>query len=129
MPTIAPYAPPASLRNRSRKARRGKPVGAKIVGEFADHLPLNRQQTIFARHGVELSRKTMGYAPTRQRAGPEKFLEGYKGYLEADAYGGYDALFVNPARGFIELGCYAHSGGITTRLWIPTRRRWVRYCY
>ena len=40
----------------------------------------------------------MGYTPTRQRAGPEKFLEGYKGYLEADAYGGYDAFFVNPAR-------------------------------
>ncbi len=36
----------------------------------------------------------MGYTPTRQRAGPEEFLEGYKGYLEADAYGGYDALFV-----------------------------------
>ena len=36
------------------------------------------------------------YTPTRQRAGPEKFLEGYKGYLQADAYGGYDAFFINP---------------------------------
>jgi hypothetical protein len=26
------------------------------------------------------------YTPTRARAGPAKFLEGYKGYLQADAY-------------------------------------------
>ena len=31
-----------------------------IVGKFADHLPLNRQEKIFQRHGVDLSRKTMG---------------------------------------------------------------------
>ena len=31
-----------------------------IVDKFADHLPLNRQEKIFERHGVDLSRKTMG---------------------------------------------------------------------
>ncbi|WP_206108265.1 IS66 family transposase [Paludisphaera soli] len=30
-----------------------------ITSKFADHLPLYRQEGIFARHGVELSRKTM----------------------------------------------------------------------
>ena len=30
-----------------------------IVGKFADHLPLHRQEKIFARHGVDISRKTM----------------------------------------------------------------------
>jgi transposase len=30
-----------------------------IVAKVADHLPLNRQEKIFARHGVEISRKTM----------------------------------------------------------------------
>jgi transposase len=31
-----------------------------IVSKFADHQPLHRQEKIFARHGVEISRKTMG---------------------------------------------------------------------
>ena len=28
------------------------------------------------------------YTPTRERAGPEKFLAGYRGYLQADACNG-----------------------------------------
>ena len=31
-----------------------------IVSKFADHLPLHRQERIFARYGVDISRKTMG---------------------------------------------------------------------
>jgi transposase len=49
------------------------------------------------------------YTATRERAGPEKFLEGYRGYLQADAYGGYDAFFKDPARGLVEVGCWAHA--------------------
>jgi transposase len=48
------------------------------------------------------------YTPTRERAGPEKFLQEYRGYLQADAYGGYDAFFKDPSRGLIEVGCMAH---------------------
>jgi transposase len=33
------------------------------------------------------------YTPTRERAGPEKFLENYQGYLQADAYVAYDSFF------------------------------------
>jgi len=144
-----------------------------IVAKTADHLPLHRQEKIFERHGVDISRKTMGgwlaqcahlldplygslkavlfqskvigtddtsvkvldaklpfartgriwpyygdsnhpvilydYTATRGRAGPEKFLEGYRGYLQADAYGGYDAFFKDPARGLVEVGCWAHA--------------------
>ena len=144
-----------------------------IVAKNADHLPLHRQEKIFARHGVDISRKTMGgwlaqcanllqplygslkhvlfeskvigtddtsvkvldvklpfartgriwpyygdaehpvilydYTATRERAGPEKFLAGYRGYLQADAYGGYDAFFKDPRRGLIEVGCWAHA--------------------
>jgi hypothetical protein len=36
-------------------------------------------------------------------------LVGYRGYLQADAYGGYDAFFKDPARGLIEVSCWAHS--------------------
>jgi transposase len=143
-----------------------------IVSKYADHLPLHRQEKIFARHGVEISRKTMGgwlpavaelmnplygagkkflfeskvvgtddtgvkvldpklsfartgriwpyvgdadhpvvlydYTATRGRAGPAKFLEGYVGYLQADAYSVYDAFF-KPARGLTEVGCWMHA--------------------
>ena len=144
-----------------------------IVAKNTDHLPLHRQEKIFARHGVDISRKTMGgwlaqcaallqplygslkdvlfeskvigtddtsvkvldvklpfartgriwpycgdakhpvilydYTATRERAGPEKFLAGYRGYLQADAYGGYDAFFKEPGRGLMEVGCWAHA--------------------
>jgi transposase len=144
-----------------------------IVAKVADHLPLHRQEKIFERHGVDISRQTMcgwlaqcadllkplygsmkevlfqskvigtddtsvkvldeklpfartgriwpyygdpdhpvilyDYTATRERAGPEKFLKGYRGYLQADAYGGYDAFFKDPARGLIEVGCWAHA--------------------
>ena len=144
-----------------------------IVAKTVDHLPLHRQEKIFERHGVEISRKTMGgwlaqcanllqplyesakevlfqskvigtddtsvkvldrklpfartgriwpyygdkdhpvilydYTATRERAGPEEFLKGYRGHLQADAYGGYDAFFKDPARGLIEVGCWAHA--------------------
>jgi transposase len=144
-----------------------------IVAKTVDHLPLNRQEKIFERHGADISRKTMcgwmaqsaevveplyqslkdilfqskvigtddtsvkvldgklpfartgrmwpyygdqnhpvivyDYTATRARAGPEKFLDGYRGYLQADAYGGYDAFFKDPARGLIEVGCWAHA--------------------
>jgi transposase len=144
-----------------------------IVAKTADHLPLHRQEKIFERHGVDISRKTMcgwlaqcadllkplyrsakevlfqskvigtddtgvkvldiklpfartgrvwpyygdkdhplilyDYTATRARSGPEKFLKGYCGYLQADAYGGYDAFFKNPARGLIEVGCWSHA--------------------
>ena len=29
--------------------------------------------------------------------------------MQADAYGGYDAFFKDPARGLIEVGCWAHA--------------------
>ena len=118
---------------------------------------MRRQEEIFERHGVDISRKTMGgwlaqcadllkplygsmqeilfqskvigtddtsvkvldgklplvrtgriwpyyddpdhlvifydYTATRERAGPEEFLNGYRGYLQADTYGGYDTFF------------------------------------
>ena len=143
-----------------------------IVSKFADHQPLHRQEKIFERHGVRISRKTMGgwlpsvaglldplyqfskqllfqskvigtddtgvkvldrklslartgriwpyvgdahhpvvvydYTPTRGRDGPAKFLNGYKGYLQADAYCVCDAFF-KPARGLTEVGCMMHT--------------------
>lgn len=50
------------------------------------------------------------YTPTRERAGPEIFLEGYGGYLQADAYGAYDSLFsADRDPPLVEVGCWMHA--------------------
>jgi transposase len=140
-----------------------------ITNKYADHLPLNRQESIFARYGVELSRSTLcdwtmaaaetlepvvkemrkrvlqsvvihtddtpvpvqakrktrkcylwtylgdasnpytiyDFTETRGRAGPETFLEKYKGYLQADAFSGYDKLYLE--KPILEVACMAHA--------------------
>jgi len=49
------------------------------------------------------------YTPDRSRAGPDQFLQAFNGYLQADAYAGYDALYRAPARGVTEVACWAHA--------------------
>ena len=142
-----------------------------IVSKYADHLPLYRQEGIFRRHGVELSRQTMcdwmavsaellepivaemhreikksrviqtddttvpvldrslgktrtgrlwdylgdrdhphvvyDYTPDHSREGPLRMLDGYEGYLQADACSVYDKVYA--ARKIIEVGCWAHA--------------------
>jgi transposase len=38
---------------------------------------------------------------------PQQFLAGFKGYLQADAYTGYDALYTDGS--IVEVGCWAHA--------------------
>jgi len=127
-----------------------------LVKKYDDHLPLYRQVEIFTRHGIDISRSTMGdwamqcadvlqpiviamkpdllaapkihtddttipvlqsnggaaktsrlwvysgsapetaiyeYTPTRQQKWSMEFLKDYEGYLQADAYPGYDAIY------------------------------------
>ena len=141
------------------------------VSKYLDHLPLNRQERMFSRQGITLSRKTMAdwmaqaaqliepiykrmrarilgsrvlhtddttvpvqqpgngktrtsrlwvyigdrdhpftvfdYTPTRSRDGPAEFLHGYQGYLQADAYSGYDHLYAGGK--IVEVACWAHA--------------------
>src|SRR5271154_6438185 len=141
------------------------------VSKYADHLPLYRQEGIFKRFGVELSRSTMcswmaavagllapivkamlkrvllsqvvqtddttvpvqdhegpgiktgrlwvhigdgnnrfivyDYTPNRSGAGPERIFQGFEGYLQADAYSAYDALFLSGK--IVEVGCWMHA--------------------
>jgi hypothetical protein len=49
------------------------------------------------------------YTVSRERAGPEKFLKDYRGYLQADAYAAYDSFFTKPQRGMTEVACWAHT--------------------
>jgi transposase len=143
------------------------------VSKQGDHLPLYRQEEIFARHGVDLSRSTLcgwlaecaallqplyalmvarvlqskvlhtddttvpvldptlpqtrqgrfwlyfgdrhnhypvyQYTPSRKRDGPAQFLATYQGYLQADAFGGYDGIFAGSGGKIIEVACWAHA--------------------
>jgi transposase len=47
------------------------------------------------------------YTPDRTRAGPQRFLAEYKGYLQADAYGGYDGVYHKGD--CVEVACWAHA--------------------
>jgi transposase len=145
---------------------------AKVAtAKYCEHLPLHRQESILARHGVKIARSTQcdwmracaelveplhrlmkervlssrkihtddtpirvldksqtktktgriwvyigdranpyvvyEYTPSRKRDGPRNFLGGYEGYLQADAYGGYDGIY---AGGKVkEVACWAHA--------------------
>jgi len=49
---------------------------------------------------------------SRERDGPAKFLKGFRGYLQADAYSGYDGIYMGGS--VHEVAC-----------WIHARRYWV----
>ena len=49
------------------------------------------------------------YTPSRKRDGPAEFLKGYEGYLQADAFGGYDGIYTGSGGKIIEVGCWAHA--------------------
>ena len=154
------------------KGRPGPGLLAQVVtAKYADHVPLNRQTEIFARHGVTLARQTLcdwvaaaadlltplyedlkdrllaskvihtddtvvpvldrertatregrlwvyvsdghpadlvyDYTADRTRAGPLAFLGDFRGYLQADAYAGYDALYATGR--VVEVACWAHA--------------------
>jgi transposase len=145
------------------------------VSKYGDHLPLNRLERIFKRHGVHIARSTscgwMGrlaelltpvyvlmiqravaskvlhtddtplpvqekgrgktrlgrvwvyvgdqnhpytvydYTVSRSRDGPAKFLASFSGYLQADAYPGYDAIYngLTGSNSVVEVACWAHT--------------------
>jgi hypothetical protein len=47
------------------------------------------------------------YTNSRKRDGPESFLKGYRGYLQADAFSGYDRIYAGGK--VIEVACWAHA--------------------
>jgi transposase len=49
------------------------------------------------------------YTPSRKRDGPVEFLQDYQGYLQADAFGGYDGIYTGSGGKIIEVGCWAHA--------------------
>jgi len=49
------------------------------------------------------------YTPSRKRDGPEAFLKDYRGVLQADAFGGYDGIFLKSNGKILEAACCAHA--------------------
>lgn len=50
------------------------------------------------------------YTPSRSRDGPREFLKGWSGFLQADAFGGYDGIYAGDAGGAVtEAACWAHA--------------------
>jgi hypothetical protein len=49
------------------------------------------------------------FTMSRARDGPATFLADYEGYLQADAYGGYDGIFTGSNGRIIEVACWAHA--------------------
>lgn len=144
-----------------------------ITGKYVQHLPLYRQEEIFARQNVLIRRSTLAgwmsgaaecllplyklmvrrvlsgnvlgtddtpvkvldreldhtrtgrfwayvgddahrytvydYTPTRKRDGPQAFLKDYRGVLQADAFGGYDGIFLKSNGRIVEAACCAHA--------------------
>jgi transposase len=49
------------------------------------------------------------FTESRARDGPAKFLAGFQGYLHADAYGGYDHIYLGSNDSIREVACWAHA--------------------
>lgn len=76
--------------------KRGKTREGRIWTYVGD---LNHPYTVF------------DYTPTHSRDGPSRFFGPYAGYIQADAFSGYDHLFKSRGEGVpapAEVGCWAH---------------------
>jgi transposase len=49
------------------------------------------------------------FTESRKRDGPAEFLANYAGYLQADAFSGYDGIFTSSDGRIIEVACWAHA--------------------
>ena len=75
------------------------------------------------------------YTTTHARDGPAEFLKDFKGFLQADAYGGYDGIYTGSKGTIIEVGCMAHARNKFTEAdstdpeRVLAAKAWVRKLY
>jgi transposase len=62
---------------------------------------------VYVRGGAGPPLAVYDFSRDRSKKRPLDFLDGYKGYVHADAYSGYDELFRLEA--IIEVGCWVHA--------------------
>jgi transposase len=76
------------VRDSERKIK----VTARLWGYFGDHLgPFD----------------VFDFTMSHKRDGPSRFLGGFRGFLQADAFTGYDGIYAGG--GVVEVGCNAHA--------------------
>jgi transposase len=67
-----------------------------------------REARIWVYIGDKENRLTVyDFTESRKRDGPKNFLAGFRGYLQADAFAGYDCIY--DAGGVLEVACMAHA--------------------
>jgi transposase len=49
------------------------------------------------------------FTENRKRDGPSQFLANYAGYLQADAFSGYDGIYTGSDGQILEVACWAHA--------------------
>ena len=69
----------------------------------------SRQGRFWTYIGKEYPYSVYDFTESRARDGPAQFLAGFQGYLHADAYGGYDHIYLGSNESIREVACWAHA--------------------
>jgi transposase len=69
----------------------------------------SRQGRFWTYIGEEYPYSVYDFTESRARDGPAQFLAGFQGYLQADAYGGYDQIYLGSNDAIREVACWAHA--------------------
>ncbi len=69
----------------------------------------SRQGRCWAYIGEDYPYTVYDFTQSRARDGPASFLRGFAGYLHADAYTGYDQIYLGSNNSVIEVACWAHA--------------------
>jgi transposase len=69
----------------------------------------SRQGRFWAYIAEEHPYSVYDFTESRARDGPANFLQRFHGYLHADAYGGYDHIFLGSNDAIREVACWAHA--------------------
>jgi transposase len=91
---------------------RAQVLAARVVHTDDTPIPVQDATRDHCRTGrlwAYCSRDAVVYdaTPDRCRDGPAGFLAGFRGYLQCDAYAGYDGLFADGR--IVEVACWAHA--------------------
>ena len=69
----------------------------------------SRQGRFWTYIGEQHPYSVYDFTESRVRDGPARFLAGFQGYLHADAYGGYDHIYLGSNDAIREVACWAHA--------------------
>jgi transposase len=89
-------------------------LGARVVHTDDTPIPVQDATRDHCRTGriwAYVSAGGIVYDATEDRCrdGPLKFLKDFRGFLQCDAYAGYDELFRSSKGAVVEVGCWAHA--------------------